>query len=40
MRPKDAELVDLIRSSEHYVADLALVAEQGPTLFGYALSAT
>lgn len=37
MRPEDAELVDLVRRSEHYVADLALVAEEGPALVGYAL---
>lgn len=37
MRPEDAELVDLVRRSEHYVADLALVAEEGPLLVGYAL---
>ncbi len=37
MRPGDAELVDLIRGSEHYVPELALVAEQAGSLVGYAL---
>lgn len=35
MRSEDAELVDLIRRSEHYVADLALVAEEGRALVRY-----
>jgi putative acetyltransferase len=37
MRSAEAELVDLIRVSEHYVPDLALVAEEADGLAGYAL---
>ncbi len=37
MRANDAELVDLIRRSENYVSDLALVAEEAASILGYAL---
>ncbi len=37
MRPNDAELVELIRGSENYIPDLALVAERAERVVGYAL---
>jgi putative acetyltransferase len=37
MRPAEAELVDLVRGSAHYVPDLALVAEDAGVLLGCAL---
>jgi len=37
MRANDADLVALIRESENYVPDLALVAEVGGVVVGYAL---
>jgi putative acetyltransferase len=37
MGANDAELVDLIRGSENYIPDLALVAEHSGRVVGYAL---
>lgn len=37
MRPNEAELVELIRESENYIPDLALVAEQAERIVGYVL---
>jgi putative acetyltransferase len=37
MGPSEAQLVELIRASEHYVADLALVAEEAGRILGHVL---
>ena len=37
MRTNEADLVDLIRESENYIPDLALVAHEAEAVIGYAL---